>query len=106
MRYVYHMGYGYYGPIIMTVILLIAIVILLVVIIGSRNNSNAQIQAPLDLLGVRYAKGEISSEEYREKKSLIESEKHPNQATIILMERYVNGEISKDEYIRMKKEIS
>jgi uncharacterized membrane protein len=106
MRYGYHMGYGYYGAAILTIILIIAVVTLIIVIAGSRKNIYSQIQEPLDILRERFARGEIHAEEYREKKAVLEKAAHPDQAILILMKRYANGEISAEEYERIKRDIT
>jgi uncharacterized membrane protein len=100
------MGFGFHVPLILAILLAAAVVILVILIRSSRKTINPQIGEPLEMLRIRYARGEISAEEYREKKAVIENERYPGQAVLILMKRYVNGEISREEYEKIKKEVS
>ncbi|MFO7913971.1 MAG: SHOCT domain-containing protein [Desulfotignum sp.] len=59
------MGYGIYGGIFMW-ILLVAVAVALIYYIFSRNKKNPDLtkESPMEILKKRYAKGEISKEEF------------------------------------------
>jgi putative membrane protein len=69
-----HYGFGY-GGMFMWIIFLIVIGLLIYFIVQSQNTKNktqTQNETPLDILKRRYAKGEISSEEYERMKKELE----------------------------------
>jgi uncharacterized membrane protein len=60
------MGYGYSW--IIGLIILIVVIVVIVSALRSRNNSKRiKYNSPHDILKIRYAKGEISKDEYDEK---------------------------------------
>jgi putative membrane protein len=67
------MGYGYWFVLIIGLIILIIIIGLIVKVVSQRNKlKKSGIQTPLDILKSRYAKGEISKVEFKEKKKDLE----------------------------------
>ena len=64
------LGSGYFW--IIGIIIIIVAIWLIVKILGRSNNRNAPIEkTPVDILKDRYARGEISKQEYQEKKKVI-----------------------------------
>ncbi len=69
-----HYGFGY-GGMFMWIIFLIVIGLLIYFIVQSQNTKNkmqTQNESPLDILKRRYAKGEVSREEYERMKKELE----------------------------------
>jgi len=65
MNNVWGMGYGW----IIGLIVLVVIIGLIVTAIKQKKNSNRpKYNSPMDILKTRYAKGEISKDEYEEKR--------------------------------------
>lgn len=61
------MGYGY-GWIVGLIILIVVIVVVASALRRRKNSPGIKYNSPHDILKVRYAKGEISKDEYDEKK--------------------------------------
>ena len=72
---------------------------------GSKDNDSWETDLSLQSLKGRYAKGEISKEEYDEKKRGLTGE-HGDWILDILKARYAKGDISKEEYEEKKKDLS
>ncbi len=69
------------------------------------NESGTEKHKPLDIARERYAKGEISKEEYDEKKKGLTSE-HGDWILDMLKARYAKGDIGKEEFEQIKKDLS
>lgn len=103
MRHGRYMGYGFYGSYILS-ILVALIIISLIVFLLLRQKKNRFFEKSMEILKERYVKEEISADEFKEKKSVIEGLEVSNSAVISLVDRYVKGEInSKDFFITLEQ---
>jgi len=68
--YGWGMGFGWLFMVIFWILIILGIVYLVKVIVGSEKRTIGE--TALDILKKRYAKGEISKEEFEEKKKAIE----------------------------------
>lgn len=102
MMHGYHMGFGFYGSYIFIFILLI---ILVVMIFKRAPSANPFIIKLIDLLKEKYASGEISADEFVERKSIIENTEYTSQYVPILLERYARCLITTKDFLSIKNEI-
>ena len=105
MRYGHSIGYGFYGFDWLIVILLIAFIALYILISINKNNLSSSCSKFLNMLNERYARGELDSDEYNERKIIIEDTKSTEPAILILLERYAKGEIDSKEFYAIKNHI-
>ncbi|OGO81496.1 MAG: hypothetical protein A2Y21_08220 [Clostridiales bacterium GWC2_40_7] len=93
------LGFGYNGSIILALVLILAVILFYFLIRDYFNKkSNPNNIKFLDILKQRYVQNEISSEEYMERKTIIEEEKSEDFTVLILKERYAKGEIDSKEF--------
>lgn len=105
-------GYGWIGWIInlaLTAVTLIALVLLVIWAVRRITNSqkgsmyvsdqNGGLNAAREILRARYARGEITREEYQQMRE-------GSSALEILAQRYARGEITREQYEIMKRDIS
>jgi putative membrane protein len=71
---------------------------------GSEDRNSWESDLSLQRLKTRYAKGDITKEEYDEKKRGLTGE-HGNWILDILKARYAKGDIGKEEYEEKKKDL-
>ena len=105
MRYGHSMGYGFYGFDWLIIILVIGLITLYVFAVISKNNVSRSYSRFLDILNERYARGEINSDDYNERKDIIENTESADLAIQILLERYAKGKIDSKEFCTIKNEI-
>jgi putative membrane protein len=67
-----HMGYGYGGVIMWIILILIIGIVAYFVIKGQKSITKDDEETPLEILKMRYAKGEISKQEFEKMKKDIE----------------------------------
>lgn len=102
----YMMGYGFYGAYILFVFFII-MVIAAVILFKVKQNKKFNFEQSLELLKERYVRDEITADEFREKKAVIdEINEVPNNVLLILVDRYVRGEIDTKEFYSKKSEIT
>ncbi|MHB8962354.1 MAG: SHOCT domain-containing protein [Saccharofermentanales bacterium] len=112
MRYDFHrvfnFPFNWLGAIVFAVII-IAIIILII----KRNKQVRFKRYPemnklMDLLGEKHSLGEISDDEFNERKMILEDEywlDTSNHAQMILKERYARCEINSREYVKIREEL-
>lgn len=105
MMHGHYMGYGFYGSYILSVLMIIMIIAAIILFVG-KQNKNFNFQQSLELLKERYVRDEITADEFREKKSVIDGiNEAPDNTLLILVDRYVRGEIDTAEFNNKKSEI-
>jgi len=104
MRHGSYMGYGFYGSYILSV-LIILIIIFLIAFILSKQKKKSYFQKGIETLKERYVREEISADEFREKRSVIEGLEVSDPALIALVDRYVNGELNTKDFLEILEEI-
>ena len=72
--------------------------------LSKRDSSESKVNH-IEIVKERYAKGEISKEEYDEKKKGLTSE-HGDWVLDMLKARYAKGDIGKEEFEQIKKDLS
>ena len=103
MRHGRNMGYGFYGSYILS-ILVILIIILLIVYLLYKQRKELPFKENMEILKERYVREEISADEFREKRSVIEGLEVSDTAVVSLVDRYVKGEIdSRDFFIILEQ---
>lgn len=105
MRYGRYMGYGFYGSYILS-ILVILIIISLIVFIVIKQKRNPAFKEHIEILKEKYVRGEISADEFSEKKSVIEGLEVSDPVVILLVERYVKGEINSKDFFKILEQIN
>ena len=68
MNYGWQMGDGWFYVIIISVVI---ICLIAVIVIQKRAHNRLKYKSPIEIIKERFAKGEISREEYEEKRKLI-----------------------------------
>ena len=104
MRHGRYMGYGFYGSYILF-ILVILIIVSLVVFLLYKRRKNYSFEKSMEILKERYVREEISDDEFREKKFVIEGLEEIDPAVIALVDRYVKGEVNTAEFFKILEEI-
>jgi uncharacterized membrane protein len=100
----HYMGYGFYGSYIFP-FLIVLIVTLLILFIIFKEKKNSIFENELEMLSERYVREEISFDEFREKKAIIENLENSNPALISLVDRYVKGEINSKKFFEFLAQI-
>lgn len=100
---------------VLFVILLVTIVILVIISlnINSKSGSIPKYDKLFNMLKERYAKGDITADDYRERSMILEDEYYQddywlyaeNAEMIHFKEKYVKGEIDSREYIEQRTTI-
>jgi len=98
------MGYGFYGSYILS-ILVVLIIISVVVFLLFKRKKNYSFEKSMEILKERYVMEEISADEFREKKFVIEGLEETHPAVITLVDRYVKGEVNTEEFFKILEEI-
>ena len=104
MRHGSNMGYGFYGAYILAILIVLIIVLLIVLLIYKRKR-NSPFEKIIQLLKERYVRDEISGDEFRKKRAVIEELDVRAPILIPLVDRYVKGEISSEEFFVILEEI-
>ena len=105
MRYGHSMGYSLSAFDWILIMLVVGFILSFILrIIKDSNTSNIYTKS-LNILKERYARGEIDSDEYTERKAIIEDTDFPKTAELILFERYAKGEINTEEFYTIKNEV-
>ena len=104
MRYGRGMGYGFYGSYILS-ILVILIIISLIVYILYIKKKKPYFEKDIEILKERYVREEISADEFREKRSVIEGLEVSGPVVIALVDRYAKGEINSKDFFIILEEI-
>jgi uncharacterized membrane protein len=104
MRHGRYMGYGFYGSYILS-ILVILIIISLIVYLLYKKRKNRSYEKSMEILKERYVREEISVDEFREKRSVIEGLEVSDPVLISLVDRYVKGEIDTEKFFIMFEQI-
>lgn len=104
MRYGRYMGYGFYGSYILS-ILVVLIIISVVVFLLFKRKKKYSFEKSMEILKERYVMEEISADEFREKKFVIEGLEETHPAVITLVDRYVKGEVNIEEFFKILEEI-
>ncbi|MFT5875691.1 MAG: putative membrane protein [Clostridium sp.] len=104
MRHGSFMGYGFYGSYILSILIILIIISLIAVLLFKRGQ-NRTFEISMEILKERYVREEISADEYREKRAVIEGVEGTNPALITLVERYVKGEINSEDFFIILEEV-
>jgi len=99
-----YMGYGFYGSYILS-ILVILIIISLVIFLLNKKRKNSPFEKSMEILKERYVREEISVDEFREKRSVIEGLEVSDPAVVSLVDRYVKGEINTKDFFIILEQI-
>ncbi|MBC8059148.1 MAG: SHOCT domain-containing protein [Clostridiaceae bacterium] len=98
------MGYGFYGSYILSVLIIFIIISLIVYFLYKRRES-LYFEKSIEVLKERYVREEISAEEFREKRSVIEGLEVSDSAVVSLVDRYVKGEIDSEKFFVILEQI-
>ena len=102
MRYGHHMSYGYYGSEIFILLLIIAAIVFYLIIRDAyARRTNISSCQYTELLKIRYAKGEIDSDEYRNISTIIENCDCTQLALQPLIKQFAMGELDSKEFIEI-----
>ena len=104
MRHGRYMGYGFYGSYILS-ILVILIIVSLVVFFLYKRRKNYYFEKSIEILKERYVREEISDDEFREKRFVIEGIEKTDHVVTTLVDRYVKGKINTEELFKILEEI-
>lgn len=104
MRHGRYMGYGFYGSYILSILVILIIVSLIVFLLYKRRK-NYSFEKSMEILKERCVREEISVDEFREKRAVIQGLEGLDSAVIILVDKYVKGEINSEEFSVMLEEI-
>lgn len=104
MRRGLHMGMGFYGSYIL-IFLLLMFCIIIFLLLKNKPLPKPFIIKLIDILKEKYASGDISADEFIERKSIIEDVKYSSEYTSILLERYAKCEVTTREFLNIKNEI-
>ena len=104
MRHGRFMGYGFYGSYILF-ILVILIITSLIIFVLYKQKKNCNFEDSIENLKERFARDEISADEFKEKRSVIDGLHVSNQVLIQLVDRYVKGKITSKEFFSIMKQI-
>ena len=97
MRHGRYMGYGFYGSYILA-ILVVLILISLVIFLLYKQRKNSTFKKSMEALKERYVRQEISSDEFNEKRSVVQGLEHLSPALILLVDRYVKGDVDSESF--------
>jgi uncharacterized membrane protein len=107
MRHEHFMGNWYNGSTILILLLGFAVILFYLLLRDYfKKKSSPEINKILEILKQRYMKNEISTDEYTERKMLIEDEKFNDPAMYILNERYALGQMDSREFVERRNEIN
>jgi uncharacterized membrane protein len=104
MRHGRYMGFGFYGSYILS-ILVVLIIILLIVFLFYKQRKDLPFEENMEILKERYVREEISADEFKEKRSVIEGLEVSNPAVVSLVHRYVKGEIDSRSFFIILEQI-
>ena len=104
MRYRRGMGYGFYGSYILSILVILIMISLIVYFLYSKKKK-PHFEKDIEILKERYVREEISDDEFREKKAVIEELEVSDQVVISLVERYVKGEIDTKRFFVILEQI-
>lgn len=104
MRHGRYMGYGFYGSYILS-ILVILIIVLLIVFLLYKRQRNYSFEKSIEILKERYVREEISADEFRKRRAVMQGLEGSDSAVITLVDRYVKGKINSEEFFVMLEEI-
>ena len=99
-----YLEYGFYGSYILS-ILVIVIIIASIFFLLYIQNENHLFENSMEILKERYVREEISADEFREKRFVIEGFDVTDPLVTILVDRYVKGEINTEELFKILEEI-
>lgn len=103
------MGYGDVGATIFLFVLVFAVIVLIAILTDrSRKKSNPEHDRLISLLKDKYARHEISADEYRERSMILEDEywlDADDTEMMRLKERYARCEIDSREYVKRREEL-
>jgi len=106
MGYGHSIGYGLNGLDWLITLLIVGFIFLYILRFINKGNGSNNYTKILYILKERYAKGEIDSDEYVERKVVIEDTEFPEPVELILLERYAKGEINTEEFYSIKNEVN
>jgi len=104
MRHGRYMGYGFYGSYILS-ILVVLIIISLVVFLLYNRRKNSTFEKSMEVLKERYVREEISADDFRERRAVIEGVEYSNPSLITLVDKYAKGEVDSKEFSTIMEEI-
>ena len=104
MRHGSVMGYGFYGSYILSILVILIMISLIVYFLYSKKKK-PHFEKDIEILKERYVREEISVDEFREKRSVIEGLEVSDPVVIALVERYVKGELNSKDFFIILEEI-
>jgi uncharacterized membrane protein len=104
MRHGRYMGYGFYGSYILSS-LVILIIISLMIFLLYKQRKNYSFEKSMEILKERYVREEISANEFRERRSVIEGLEGSDPVLISLVDRYVKGQIDSKDFFAILEQI-
>lgn len=104
MGYGNHFGTAHYA-VYFLIFILVSFSILAFKLLITKPLSNQFLIKLLEILKEKYASGEITADEFIERKSIIEDIEYTSQYTPMLLDRYANCLVSTKELLNIKNEI-
>lgn len=104
MGYGNHFGTAHYA-VYFLIFILVSFSILAFKLLITKPLSNQFLIKLLGILKEKYASGEITEDEFIERKSIIEDIEYTSQYTPMLLDRYANCLVSTKELLNIKNEI-
>lgn len=106
MRYGNHMmGYGFYGGYILLSVIVVLAGISIYLYLKNKKTSNPEVVPLLNLIKYDYANGKISTEEYNEKREILESSDLLNPTILALVEMYIRSNLTLDELYTLNQRL-
>jgi len=100
------MGYGFYGGYILLSVIVVLAGISIYLYLKNKKTSNPEVVPLLNLIKYDYANGKISTEEYNEKREILESSDLLNPTILALVEMYIRSNLTLEQVYLLNKNLS